>query len=79
MVEFHNESGLEFTDISSEESRTYDFGNRGNVTINNPVHLNVSATGGHRIFDGDCISHYVPVGWIHLSWVTREGEPHFVK
>jgi hypothetical protein len=79
MVGFRNNSGLEFIDMSSEESRSYDFGERGNITINNPALLNVSTSGGHRIFDGDGISHYVPSGWIQLSWVAKEGKPHFVK
>lgn len=79
MVEFRNESGLGFVDISSEKSQTYDFGERGNVTIDNPAQLNVGASSGHRIFDGDGISHYMPAGWIHLSWAAKEGEPHIVK
>ena len=35
-----NESGLPFTDISSEVYREYDFGEKGVVRIDNPVELN---------------------------------------
>jgi hypothetical protein len=76
---FRNESGQEFTDISSEASRVYNFGQKGFVKINNPVYLSVSPSGGHRLFTSDGQSHYVPAGWIQLSWTARPGEPNFVK
>ena len=76
---FRNESDQEFTDISSEASRTYNFGQKGFVKIANPLFLNVSASGGHRIFSADGQSHYIPSGWIHLSWTVHEGQPNFVK
>lgn len=76
---FLNESGNDFVDISSEASRTYNFGQKGFVKINKPLKLSVSSSGGHRIFTADGQSHYVPAGWIHLSWVAKDGEPHFVK
>lgn len=79
MTEFRNESGLEFVDISSESSRYYDFGERGIVTIEAPLKLNVSTNGGHRIFDENGKSHYIATGWIALSWVARDGQPNFVK
>lgn len=68
----------EFTDISSEATRTYNFGQKGFVKINHPLYLNVSNSGGHRIFSEDGQSHYIPSGWIHLSWTVRVGEPNFV-
>ncbi len=88
-IELRNETELKFTDISSEEFRTYTFGNSlakggrisdeyATTTIHGPQHLNVSR-GGHRILDKDGISHYVPKGWLHLSWKAKDGEPHFVK
>lgn len=76
---FRNESDNDFSDISSEAVRTYNFGQKGFVKITNPLYLSVSPSGGHRIFSQDGQSHYVPSGWIHLSWTAREGEPHFVK
>lgn len=76
---FHNGSGLEFTDISSEAERVYNFGSKGFVKIQNPLRLNVSASGGHRVFSADGRSHYVPSGWIELTWTISDGQPNFVK
>lgn len=77
--DFRNESELEFTDISSELWREYRFLNGETVRIDDPLKLNVSASGGHRIFDGAGVSHYIPAGWIHLMWKTKDGAPNFVK
>lgn len=80
--EFRNESGLEFTDISSEESREYTFigadGSAHYVLITGPLKLHVSEN-GHRIFDAHGTCHYIPKGWIKLEWETKPGQPHFVK
>lgn len=78
MTDFINKSGLDFVDISSEEWRIYDFGN-AIIRIDGPQRLNVSKAGGHRLFDKDGVSHYIPSGWKHLKWKAREGQPHFVK
>ena len=78
IADFKNESNNDFIDISKEANRTYNFGQKGFVKVNNPVYLSVSSSGGHRIFDASGQSHYIPNGWIHLSWVVREGEPNFV-
>lgn len=75
---FKNESGLTFADISSESFRTYDYGNK-TVTIKNPIYLNVSKSGGHRLFDAEGFSHYVPNGWVHIFWKAKDGQPNFVK
>ena len=77
-LKFRNESGLEFTDISSEAERTYNFGSKGFVKIRNPVRLNVSSSGGHRIFSADGQSHYIPSGWVQLTWTVKANEPNFV-
>jgi len=79
MSEFRNESGLVFTDISSEEYREYRFANGDRVRVAAPLWLNVSSAGGHRIFDASETSHYIPFTWIHLHWKAKEGQPHFVK
>lgn len=76
---FKNESGLEFTDISSESFRVYEFSNGKEVRIDEPLRLNVSSSGGHRLFDASGTSHYVPKGWIHLRWKVKPGCPNFVK
>ena len=77
-MEFRNESDLEFTDISSEQWRRYTFPSGFVVFIEDPVKLHVSAH-GHRIFDLLGRSQYVPLTWVHLEWLAKEGEPHFVK
>jgi hypothetical protein len=78
MVNFKNESGLEFVDISTETFREYTFPNI-TVRIDEPLKLNVSKSGGHRIFDAKGNSHYIPTGWIHLKWNVKPDAPNFVK
>lgn len=78
MTTFINESTNAFVDISSEDSRSYVFPGGNTIVINEPLKLSVNA-GGHRLFDKNGISHYIPKGWIHLYWKTKEGQPHFVK
>jgi len=79
MPEFRNESNLKFTDISSESRRQYRFRGGETIVIDNPLQLNVSNSGGHRLFDAQGVSHYIPPGWIHLCWTVKEGSPNFVK
>jgi hypothetical protein len=79
MVEFKNESSKEFTDISSEMYREYEFSNGKIIKISLPLKLNVSDSGGHRLFDSNGVSHYIPPGWIALRWQAFEGQPNFVK
>ena len=67
-----------FNDITSEVSRTYRFPNEELVTINHPVAINVARGGGHRVIDEEGKSHYIPKGWIKLTWQAKEGEPHVV-
>ena len=76
---FNNATDLEFTDISSELWREYQFLGGDTVRIEAPLKLNVSDSGGHRIFDAEGMSHYIPAGWVHLKWVVRDGAPNFVK
>lgn len=77
-----NETEYKFTDISSEKWRQYRFPSddvEGNlVFIADPIALHVSRSGGHRVLDAHGVSHYVPKGWIELSWEAREDQPHFV-
>jgi hypothetical protein len=75
--QFENRSGLEFADISSEEWREYTFASGATLHIEQPLQLHVSEN-GHRIYDGAGVSHYVPVGWIHLKWKAKDGSPNFV-
>ena len=76
---FNNATGLEFTDISMELWREYRFLGGETIRVDRPLRLNVSESGGHRIFDAEGISHYIPTGWIHLQWAVKEGAPNFVK
>jgi len=58
-----------------EEYRTYVFFEEGfkcEVTIEKPVFLIVTDN-GHRIFDEERKSHYVPYGWKHIVWQNTEG------
>lgn len=74
-----NESGLVFTDISSERYRKYFWSNGYEKHVSNPTHLHVSESGGHRILDGSGTSHYIKPGWAHLEWEVHEGQANFVK
>ncbi len=76
-VEFRNESGLDFKDISTEQWREYTFVGGQSVRIEKPLKLYVSDN-GHRILDAGGVSHYVPLGWIHLKWQAKDNEPQFV-
>lgn len=75
---FINGTPLSFSDISSEEYREYVFPGGEIVKIESPLQLNVSKN-GHRLFDAQGVSHYVPQGWIHLRWKVKSGQPNFVK
>ncbi|HYT43917.1 MAG TPA: hypothetical protein VEP90_16375 [Methylomirabilota bacterium] len=76
---FTNESNLKFDDISSEAVRTYEWPSGVKVIINEPLYLNVSKSGGQRLFDTSGTSHYIPSGWNHLFWTVKDGKPNFVK
>jgi hypothetical protein len=68
------DADLKFTDISTEQWRAYEFPEK-EVRIERPIALNVSRSGGHRVLDAAGVSHYIPKGWIHLTW---KADPHFV-
>ena len=84
----NNASKHDFTPIHSEEFREYTFvlaPEKGDqpakvvkIRIDQPTHLSVSASGGHRLLDAAGISHYIPSGWLQLSWKPKPGEPNFV-
>lgn len=77
-----NASKHTFVQIDSEEHREYTFpapnGRFVKVRINKPTQLSVSESGGHRLLDAEGISHYVPGGWVHLTWKAKNGQPNFV-
>lgn len=78
-----NKTDLEFTDISSEEYRIYTYicsnGDLTNVKVNNPIGLNVSKSGGHRIIDSNGVCYYIKPEWIMITWKSKLGQPHFIK
>ena len=78
MTDFINKTKLEFIDIATERYREYTFPNGIVVRIDRPLKLNVSASGGHRLFDTDDKSHYVAPGWVKLTWESWPGCAHFV-
>ena len=66
---------LEWKNIDHEIYRVYVFQNVDSITnvkIHEPKLLNVSKSGGHRILDSKDVAHYIPYGWIHLYWETRD-------
>jgi hypothetical protein len=76
-IKLKNESKREFTDISSEEWRSYTFiGDEGQheEKIENPQYLSRSAS-GHYILDINGVMHFIPIGWVHLKW---KADPHIV-
>jgi hypothetical protein len=73
-----NPVNLVFADISNEAYRTYYFPT-GETTITEPVKLNVKRKpegDSHRIIDAAGVSHYVPAGWLRLSWKGKNGEAY---
>jgi hypothetical protein len=81
MVEFKNESSNKFDDISQETYRTYEFVVDGKIVpirIEHPLMLSVPSN-GHRVYDANGISHYIPKGWLHIHWGVEEGAANFVK
>lgn len=75
---FIDEANLSWNDISSEAYRVYQFADM-EVRIDSPLKLNVSRSGGHRIFDAAGKSNYIPGGWRRLYWEPKVGQPNFVK
>jgi hypothetical protein len=75
--EFRNGTGYEFKDISSEEYRIYVFPDMM-ITINAPLLLHVSSSGGHRVLDANGCSNYIPAGWRQIQWKVYDDKPHFV-
>jgi len=66
--------GVDFKDISTESYREYTFPGGDIITIESPVVLHVSESGGHYIVDNEGIAHYIPYKWIELSWDNETGK-----
>ena len=77
---FINESGLIFNDISSEKEREYFIFKDSLKIEGEPMYLNVSPSGGHRLYTSLGWCYYVQPkeGWA-IRWKVKEGKPSFVK
>lgn len=76
---FRNGTSHKFDDISSETYREYVYPDYV-LRIDNPLALNVNfSSGGHRVFDAQGVSHYIPKGYREIRWEVKEGFPHYVK
>ncbi len=74
-------------DISDEIQRVYEFPTQFGIhdlTINEPVKLKVTRktnqiTGlpmdSHRVLDSRGVAHYIPPGWIALTWTSKKDDP----
>lgn len=78
MKQITNNSSLTFNSIEAEKYRKYEWSDGSVVRIILPVALHVSKSGGHRIMDIEGVSHYIPAGWVHLTWETKDGHPAFL-
>lgn len=77
---FLNESELIFNDISSEKEREYIKYNEHLKIDGQPLYLNVSKTGGHRLYTSTGWCYYVqPKEAWAIRWKVLEGKPNFVK
>lgn len=74
---FQNAGSYEFIDLN-ERWRTYYYADGTEQTIIAVQKLAVSKS-GHRLFTADGLSHFVPFGWIRVSWKVVEGTPNFLK
>jgi len=78
---FINESKLIFSDISSEEFREYLLftPDKPLKIEGKPMKLNVSESGGHRIFTSSWCYYIQPKeGWA-IRWKVENNKPNFVK
>ena len=71
---------LGWKDIRNESYRAYHFYKDGDlvtIKIDKPFAVAISKN-GHRVFNKQGISYYIPNGWIVLSWEgLKKGEPQY--
>ena len=77
---FINKTELDFKDISSEIEREYIIFTNSLKIEGKPLYLNVSKSGGHRLYTSIGWCYYVQPkeGWA-IRWKVAEGKPSFVK
>jgi len=61
---------IKIHDISTELYRVYTFDTGYQLTIDKPITLSFSKRGS-RILDEAGMGHYIPDGWVHLTWKTK--------
>ena len=71
------QSPLEFGDISDEGYREYVYKDGFRYRIEDPIGLNVSKSGGHKIVTSAGRSIYVLGGWIAFEYPGTEGRNHW--
>lgn len=68
-------------DITTEQSRTYTYGDGKTFTIANPATLHILEDERgitHRVIDTSGTTHRPERGWVGISWTAKEGAPKFV-
>lgn len=72
---------VEWQDLSDEKFRIYHFPGGNSYRVGRPKKLYAKASGSHRVIaesvDGKKVSHYIPSGWIAISWEVRDGQDPF--
>lgn len=78
-MKLKNESKRTFVSISSEQWRKYSWENgiTNDVLIDAPLYLSWNDS-GHYVLDSKNVCHFIPYGWVHLSWLSKANYPHFV-
>ncbi len=80
MLALTKNKDLKFHDISAETWREYKYPDGTKVRIERPAAVAFSdkhrafGGNGHRIVDLDATAHYIPAGWVHLTWQVKENE-----
>lgn len=73
----YTEEEMEFASLEGLEAwREYDFGHGRKYRIEQPVRLHVKRKpegDSHRVIDAAGIRHYIPVGWIAMSFAGKWG------
>ena len=81
-AKFTDNPGLKFQDISDEIFRSYVFPDGQVVNVESPVAVAISVSSvrprhgschSHRVVDESGSVHYIPAGWLKLSWKNKTG------
>jgi hypothetical protein len=68
-----NESGRTFSDISTEQVRSYMYAGGSKIEITNPIALHVSKS-GHYVADSSGVVTFLPYGpngWLALQFLSN--------